>query len=125
MTARLLTAVLALLLSAPVALAQGLPALTLSQGQDGTTYSLSFQILVLMSVLTVLPSLLLGMTAFTPIIIVLSILRQALGTQQTPPNQVLIALALFLTAFVMQPTLTPIWQEAVSPYLEGQISAET
>lgn len=125
MTARLLAAVLALLTSASGALAQGLPALTLSQGQDGTTYSLSFQILVLMSVLTVLPSLLLGMTAFTRIIIVLSILRQALGTQQTPPNQVLIALALFLTAFVMQPTLTPIWQEAVSPYLEGQISADT
>lgn len=105
--------------------AQGLPALTLSQGQDGTTYSLSLQILVLMSVLTVLPSLVLGMTAFTRIIIVLSILRQALGTQQTPPNQVLIALALFLTAFVMQPTLTPIYDEAVSPYLEGEITAQT
>lgn len=125
MIARLVTAAMALLLAAPAALAQGLPALTLSQGQDGTTYSVSLQILVLMSVLTVLPSVVLGMTAFTRIIIVLSILRQALGTQQTPPNQVLIALALFLTAFVMQPTLTPIWQEAVSPYLDGQIGAQT
>ena len=74
----------------------GLPALTTATGSDGeTTYSLSLQILVLMTALTVLPSLVLGMTAFTRIIIVLSILRQALGTQQTPPNQVLIAIALF------------------------------
>lgn len=74
----------------------GLPALTTATGSNGeTTYSLSLQILVLMTALTVLPSLVLGMTAFTRIIIVLSILRQALGTQQTPPNQVLIAIALF------------------------------
>ncbi len=104
--------------------AQGLPALTLSQGAEGTTYSLPLQIVLLMSALTVLPSLVLGMTAFTRIIIVLSILRQALGTQQTPPNQVLIALALFLTAFVMQPTLTTIYTEAVSPYLENRLPAD-
>ena len=80
----------------------GLPALTSSTGLNGeTTYSLSLQILVLMTALTVLPSLVLGMTAFTRIIIVLSILRQALGTQQTPPNQVLIAIALFLSFFIM------------------------
>ena len=67
--------------------------------QDGqTTYSLSLQILALMTALTVLPSLVLGMTSFTRIIIVLSILRQAMGTQQTPPNQVLIAIALFLVS---------------------------
>ena len=87
----------------------GLPALTSTESLDGeTTYSLSLQILLLMTALTVLPSLVLGMTAFTRIIIVLSILRQALGTQQTPPNQVLIAVALFLSFYVMSPIFDPI-----------------
>lgn len=107
------------------AMAQGLPALSLNTEADGTTYSLSLQILVLMTVLTVLPSIVLGMSAFTRIIIVLSILRQALGTQQTPPNQVLIAMALFLTFFIMQPTLTTLYDTAVNPYLAGSMSAET
>ena len=80
--------------------ALGLPALTTATGENGeTTYSLSLQILLLMTALTVLPSLGLGMTAFTRIIIVLSILRQALGTQQTPPNQVLIHLLQALSCF--------------------------
>lgn len=104
--------------------AQGLPALNLSQGDEGTTYSLSLQILVLMTALTVLPSLVLGMSAFTRIIIVLSILRQALGTQQTPPNQVLIALALFLTYFIMQSTLGTLYDDALAPYLDGSMPAE-
>ena len=100
-------------LSSP-ALAQsissGLPALNITdQGNGETTYSLSLQILALMTALTVLPSLVLGMTSFTRIIIVLSILRQAMGTQQTPPNQVLIAIALFLSFFIMSPTLTRIY----------------
>lgn len=106
------------------ALAQGLPALTMSETEGGTTYSLSLQIVALMTALTVLPSIVLGMTAFTRIIIVLSILRQALGTQQTPPNQVLIALALFLTFFVMQPTMTAFYDQALSPYLDGQMPAD-
>lgn len=114
-----------LLFSASFAGAQGLPALSLTQTDGGTTYSLSLQILVLMTALTVLPSLVLGMSAFTRIIIVLSILRQALGTQQTPPNQVLIAMALFLTFFVMQPTLTELYDDVASPYLDGQMSADT
>jgi flagellar biosynthesis protein FliP len=108
-----------------LAQAQGLPAITLQQAEGGgATYSLSLQIVALMTLLTVLPSLLLGMTAFTRIIIVLSILRQALGTQQTPPNQVLIALALFLTFFVMQPTLTRMNDEAIGPYLDGQMAPD-
>ncbi|PLL12103.1 flagellar biosynthetic protein FliP [Tabrizicola sp. TH137] len=106
------------------ALAQGLPALTMTETEGGTTYSLSLQIVALMTALTVLPSIVLGMTAFTRIIIVLSILRQALGTQQTPPNQVLIALALFLTFFVMQPTMTAFYEQALSPYLDGQMPAD-
>jgi len=114
-----------LFLSLPAAaIAQGFPALTLTEGDEGTTYSLSFQIVALMTALTVLPSLVLGMTAFTRIIIVLSILRQALGTQQTPPNQVLVALALFLTFFVMQPTMTQFYDEALAPYLDGQMPAD-
>ena len=75
-------------------LTAGLPALVANDAADGSTsYSLSLQILALMTALTVLPSLVLGMTSFTRIIIVLSLLRQAMGTQQTPPNQVLIASA--------------------------------
>ena len=90
---------LVFIMTAGVAMAQnglgntlsGLPAFTVVDSSNGaTTYSLSLQILMLMTALTLLPSLVLGMTSFTRVIIVLSILRQALGTQQTPPNQVLI-----------------------------------
>jgi len=77
----------------------GFPALNVSSNGNTTEYSFPLQILLLMTALTVLPSLVLGMTSFTRIIIVMSILRQALGTQQTPPNQVLIAISLFLTFF--------------------------
>ena len=90
----------------------------------GQPLSLSLQILVLMSLLTVLPSLVLMMTSFTRIIIVLSILRQALGLQQTPPNQVLVGLALFLSLFVMRPAIDQINQTAYKPYGTGQIPIE-
>ena len=100
----------------------GLPALNVEANENGgTTYSLSLQILLLMSAITILPSLLLGMTSFTRIVIVMSILRQALGTQQTPPNQVLIALALFLTFFIMAPTFTNIYELVAIPYMNGEI----
>ena len=99
----------------------GLPAVQVSQGANGNVeYSLSLQVLALMTAITLLPSLLLGATAFTRIIIVLSIMRQALGTQQTPPNQVLVSIALFLTIFIMYPTLEEIYYSAITPYLEGQ-----
>ncbi len=105
--------------------ALGLPAITSSlDSSGGTTYSLSLQILLLMTALTVLPSLVLGMTAFTRIIIVLSILRQALGTQQTPPNQVLIAIALFLSFYIMSPIFEILYAETITPYLDGKLSAE-
>ena len=104
----------------------GMPALTSAISANGeTTYSLSLQILLLMTALTVLPSLVLGMTAFTRIIIVLSILRQALGTQQTPPNQVLIAIALFLSFYIMSPIFEVLYVETINPYLDGNLSAET
>jgi flagellar biosynthetic protein FliP len=103
----------------------GLPAVTSVEELNGeTTYSLSLQILLLMTALTVLPSLVLGMTAFTRIIIVLSILRQALGTQQTPPNQVLIAVALFLSFYVMSPIFEVLYVETVTPFLDGKIQME-
>jgi flagellar biosynthetic protein FliP len=106
--------------------AEGLPALKIeSHGEEDTTSSLSLQILALMTGLTLLPSIVLGATSFTRIIIVLSILRQAMGTQQTPPNQVLIAIALFLTFFIMTPTLTEINRTALDPYLEGTLPAKS
>ncbi len=121
---RFLLVVLLLMVPAPLLAQSGLPALTLN-GEDGeTTYSLSLQILVLMTALTVLPSIVLGMSAFTRIIIVLSILRQALGTQQTPPNQVLVAIALLLSFFVMQPVLTDLYDNALTPYLEEELPAD-
>ena len=102
----------------------GIPAFSINEGDGGSTYSLSLQILALMTALTMLPSLVLGMTSFTRIIIVLSILRQAMGTQQTPPNQVLVAIALFLTFFIMAPTFNTLNSEVISPYLDGQKPAE-
>jgi flagellar biosynthetic protein FliP len=91
---------------------------------DGKPLSLSLQVLLLMSLLTILPSLVLMMTSFTRIIIVLSILRQALGLQNTPPNQVLVGLALFLSIFVMQPQLSEINRTALQPYLSDQMTID-
>jgi flagellar biosynthetic protein FliP len=91
---------------------------------DGRPLSLSLQILLIMSLLTVLPSILLMMTSFTRILIVLSILRQAIGLQQTPPNQVLVGLSLFLSLFVMKPVIDQISAQAYTPYGNGQITIE-
>jgi flagellar biosynthesis protein FliP len=91
---------------------------------DGRPLSLSLQLLILMGLLTVLPSLVLMMTSFTRIIIVLSILRQALGLQQTPPNQVLVGLSLFLSIFIMQPVLSQVNANAITPYGKQEISLE-
>jgi len=117
---------LVLWLSPAIALAQGLPAVTV-QGVPGggQTWSLSLQAMALMLSLTLLPAVLLLMTAFTRIVIVLGILRTALGTQQTPSNQVLIGLALFLTLFIMRPVFEQVWADGVQPYLDQQIDART
>jgi flagellar biosynthetic protein FliP len=116
---------LALLGFGRAVLAQALPAISVADVNGHQTYSLSIQVLALMTALTVLPALLLSMTAFTRIIIVLAILRQALGTPQTPPNQVLVGLALFLTLFVMSPVMSRAYDEAVVPYTAGQVDALT
>ncbi|MBR0553140.1 flagellar type III secretion system pore protein FliP [Stakelama marina] len=93
-----------------------------NQGGDAPL-ALSLQILIIMGLLSILPGILLMMTSFTRIIIVLAVLRQALGLQQTPPNQVLVGLALFLSLFVMSPTISKINQQAIQPYSDGQINA--
>ena len=132
--ARLLWIAVAALVLAHPALAQTAPSAvpgaldkTLGSltGQGQAPLALSLQVLIIMSLLTVLPSLVLMMTSFTRIIIVLSILRQALGLQQTPPNQVLIGLSLFLSLFVMAPTLSRVNQVALQPYNAGTINAQT
>ncbi len=95
-----------------------------AEASGGQSYSLSIQILVLMTLLTLLPAAILSMSAFVRIIIVLSILRQALGTAQTPPNQVLLGIALFLTFFVMAPVISEIHTTAAKPYIDGELSAD-
>lgn len=92
-------------------------------GQD-TPLAMSLQVLLVMGLLTILPALVLMMTSFTRIIIVLSILRQALGLQQSPPNQVLIGLSLFLSMFVMAPTIEVVNANAIEPYAAEQIEAD-
>lgn len=94
-----------------------------NQANGTAPMALSLQILIIMGLLTILPGILLMMTSFTRIIIVLSILRQALGLQQTPPNQVLIGLALFLSFFVMSPVISRINTTAIQPYSAGTIGA--
>lgn len=103
----------------------GLPALTVTTEPDGSQqYTVTLQILAIMTALTFLPALLLMMTSFTRIIIVFSILRQALGLQQSPSNQILIGLSLFLTLFIMQPVISTVNENALQPYINEQISAQ-
>ena len=103
-----------------------IPILSAIQGQSGETeYSVTLQLLGLMTVLTLLPSILLMMTSFTRVIIVLSLLRQAMGTAQTPPNQVLLGIALFLTIFIMAPVFTQVYDDAIAPYSNDEIGLET
>ncbi len=114
---------LLLLLAAPLADAAGLPAVTLeTTAGGGTQYSVSLQILAAMTALTFLPAILLSMTSFTRIVIVMGLLRQALGTGQTPSNQILIGLSLFLTMFIMAPVAARIHDTAVKPYMDGQMA---
>lgn len=92
--------------------------------QSQGSLSLSLQLLLIMGLLTILPSLILMMTSFTRILVVLSILRTALGLQQSPPNQILIGLSLFLSLFVMAPTLDRVNANAIQPYAAGTLGAE-
>ena len=119
-------ALIAMILSVPADAQTGLPIINMiDDGSGETKYSLTLQLLALMTLLTLLPSLLLMMTSFVRIIIVMSLLRQALGTAQTPPNQVLVGISLFLTIFIMSPVLTSVYDQAITPYFEEQVSFDT
>ena len=124
---RVLVALLTLL-AAPLALAAdplSIPAITLSTDAAGQQeYSVSLQILLIMTALSFIPAFVMLMTSFTRIIIVFSILRQALGLQQTPSNQILIGLALFLTLFIMAPVFDQVNRDALQPYLNEQLPAQ-
>ena len=96
--------------------------LLIGQGSGGTSYSVPIQTLLFFTALSFLPAVLLMMTGFTRIVIVLSLLRQALGTQAAPPNQVIVGLSLFLTFFVMGPTLDKVYVDAYQPYSENKIA---
>ena len=111
--------------SAPVLSDQGLPILDIIEEEGATRYSLTLQLLGLMTVLTLLPSIVIMMTSFVRIVVVLSLLRQALGTAQTPPNQVIIGISLFLTFFIMAPVFNEIYNESLVPYQSENISFET
>ncbi len=102
--------------------ASALPGLRLTR--DGEDYELPIQLLLMITVLTLAPSIILLMTSFTRLIVVFSVLRTALGMQQSPPNQVLVGLALFLTLFVMAPVIEEVNEEALQPYLAGEVSQE-
>ena len=104
---------------------QGLPGITSTPGPGGSqTWSLSVQTMVLLTSLTFLPALLLSMTSFTRILIVLGLLRTAIGTHTSPPNQILVGLSLVLTFFVMAPVLDKAYSDAYKPFSENKISAE-
>ncbi|MBD9360024.1 flagellar type III secretion system pore protein FliP [Methylomonas sp. EbB] len=106
--------------------AVGIDAITVtSNPKGGETYTVTIQILALMTMLTLLPALLLSMTSFTRIMIVLGLLRQAIGAAQAPSNQVLLGLSLFLTIFIMMPVLEKVNETAVQPYMEEKIDAVT
>ena len=101
----------------------GIEAIRLVTNEDGSqTYSVTMQILALMTALTFLPAMLMMMTCFTRIIIVFSILRQAIGLQQTPSNQIILGLTLFLTFFIMSPVLDKVNQVAIQPYINEELA---
>jgi flagellar biosynthesis protein FliP len=102
----------------------GLPAVKVVTNPDGSQdYTVSLQILFIMTALTLLPAALMMMTSFTRIVVVLAILRQAIGLQQTPSNQIMIGMALFLTLFIMTPTLDKVNEVALQPYLKEEMTS--
>jgi len=107
----------------PVPAAASLPQMSLEVGGSGDGLATSIQLVLLFTLLSFAPAILIGVSAFIRIVIVLAFVRQAVGTQQMPPNQVIIALALFLTSFVMTPTLRQVNEQAIVPYMEENASA--
>ena len=125
MSRRVLATLLLALVPLSALAEPAIPALAVTTAGNGQqTWSLSLQLLLLMTALSVLPAALIMMTSFTRIVVVLAILRQALGTATTPSNQILLGLALFLTLFVMMPVIDKVRDEAVQPYLDSRIGFE-
>jgi flagellar biosynthetic protein FliP len=129
MSRRTLTSIilLALFLALPlVAQAQGPPSVTFNMGEEGNAdqVTLALKILFALTVLSVAPSILLMTTSFVRVVIVLSIVRQAMGVRNMPPNQVVVGLALFLTIFIMSPVLQTVNNQALQPYLNEEIGEE-
>lgn len=112
------------LASVTVVFAEPIPNIDIQigNGDGGTPSTSSLSIILLITVLSIAPAMLVLMTSFTRIVIVLGFIRTSLGTQQMPPNQVLVGLALFLTLFIMSPTLSSINQVALQPYLQGELT---
>ena len=106
--------------------AQAIPKISieLDKADSPEDFSVALQILLLLTVLTLAPAIIILLTSFVRIIVVFSFLRQAVGTHQMPPNQLLIGLALILTAFIMAPTIERINQEAIQPYLKGEVNQQ-
>ena len=122
--AKILFTVFALIFSNTALAESGITALSVTTDPGGgQTYTLSIQILILMTLLTMLPAGLMMMTAFTRIVIVLAILRTAIGTAQTPTNQIIVGLSLFMTIFVMSPVLNTINSQALQPYINETLSS--
>ncbi|QSX28945.1 MULTISPECIES: flagellar type III secretion system pore protein FliP [Shewanella] len=117
-------ALMCCILALPAGAADGvLPAVTVTTTPDGgSEYSVTLQILLLMTALSFLPAMVIMLTSFTRIIVVLSILRQAIGLQQTPSNQVLVGMAMFMTFFIMAPVFDKIYEQGVKPYLDEQLT---
>jgi len=124
MIKKIITAIFFALIST-YSIAEGISLVTSSQpGTDAaTTYSVTIEMLLMMAGLTILPSALMMMTSFTRVIVTLAILRQALGTMQTPSNQILIGIAFFLSIFIMSPVLTEINDKAVQPLMAGTMTS--
>ena len=119
-------ALFVLAFAADTAQAQTLPKISLEVGEatDEDDVSTTLQIVILLTVLTLAPSILIMITSFVRIAVVLSFLRQAMGVHQMPPNQILLALALLLTFFIMSPTISQSYNEGIKPYLDKQLSTE-
>ncbi|MCH8523820.1 MAG: flagellar type III secretion system pore protein FliP [Balneolales bacterium] len=118
----LLFLALGMTIGASTALAQGIPQIDLSIGGEDGDLSLAIQALVIITVLSFGPAFVTMMTSFTRIIVVFFFLRMGLGTQQSPPNQVLIGLALFMTIFIMMPTFNQINEQAIQPYINEEMT---
>ncbi len=119
---RPLLLLLLLAVALPVSAQQGIPLITVTTGDNGgQSYSVTIQILLLMTVLSLLPAALITMTSFTRVLVVFAILRQALGTAQTPSNQILVGLALFTSLFIMTPVFEKAYTDGVAPYISEQL----